>query len=44
MPFGKLFRRGQRDKMRRYYEPDRETYWAPYRPEGAAEPSAEKLY
>lgn len=26
-PFGFLFRRGRRDAMRRYYEPDATTYW-----------------
>jgi hypothetical protein len=27
VPFHLLFRRGQRDAMRRFYEPDAETYW-----------------
>ena len=27
-PFGMLFRRGQRDPMRRYYEPGAATYWS----------------
>ena len=27
-PFGLLFRRGKRDPMRRYYEPDAPSYWS----------------
>ena len=27
VPFRLLFRRGHRDAMRRFYEPDAETYW-----------------
>ena len=26
-PFGLLFRRGHRDSMRRFYEPEAESYW-----------------
>ena len=26
-PFGALFRRGRRDPMQRFYEPERESYW-----------------
>lgn len=29
LPFGKLFRRGSRDAMRRFYEPEATTYWEP---------------
>jgi hypothetical protein len=30
LPFGKLRRRGRRDRLRRYFEPDAETYWEPH--------------
>ncbi len=30
MPFGKLLRRGRHDRLRRYFEPDAETYWEPH--------------
>jgi hypothetical protein len=30
LPFGKLLRRGRRDRLRRYYEPDAATYWEPH--------------
>jgi hypothetical protein len=26
-PFGKLLRRGRRDRMKRWFEPDAATYW-----------------
>ena len=29
VPFGVLFRRGQRDSMKRFYEPDADSYWSP---------------
>ena len=29
-PFGVLFRRRRRDRMRRFYEPDASTYWEPH--------------
>jgi len=28
LPFGKLFRRGRRDVLKRFYEPDTSTYWS----------------
>ena len=28
LPFGVLFRRGRRDSMKRFYEPDADTYWS----------------
>ncbi|MDG2089384.1 MAG: hypothetical protein P8J68_11665 [Arenicellaceae bacterium] len=28
VPFGKLFRPGRRDVLKRYYEPDADTYWS----------------
>ena len=27
LPFGALLRRGKRDRLHRFYEPDRESYW-----------------
>jgi hypothetical protein len=30
LPFGKLMRRGKRDRLRRYYEPAATTYWEPH--------------
>jgi len=27
LPFGRIFRRGRRDGMKRFYEPDAESYW-----------------
>lgn len=30
VPFGALMRRGRRDRMKRYLEPDAETYWEPH--------------
>jgi hypothetical protein len=32
LPFGKLLRRGRRDRLRRYYESEAETYWEPHTP------------
>jgi hypothetical protein len=32
VPFGKLMRRGRRDRMRRYYESEAESYWEPHSP------------
>jgi len=29
LPFGLLFRRGRRDSMKRFYEPEAHTYWSP---------------
>ena len=28
LPFGKLFRQGRRDALKRFYEPDADTYWS----------------
>ncbi len=30
LPFGLLFRRGRRDRLTRFYEPDAPTYWSPH--------------
>ena len=32
LPFGKLLRRGRRDRLRRYYESEAETYWEKHTP------------
>jgi hypothetical protein len=32
LPFGKLMRRGRRDRMRRYYESEANSYWEPHTP------------
>ena len=39
LPFGLLFRRGRRDRMKRYYDPDAQSYWEerPERPAGYRE-------
>jgi len=31
LPFGKLLRRGRRDRLHRYFEPDAKTYWEPHK-------------
>jgi hypothetical protein len=32
LPFGKLLRRGRRDRLRRYFDTDAESYWEPHAP------------
>ena len=32
LPFGKLLRRGRRDRLHRFFEPEAETYWEPHEP------------
>jgi hypothetical protein len=32
LPFGRLRRRGRRDRLRRYFEADADTYWEPHAP------------
>jgi hypothetical protein len=32
LPFGKLLRRGRRDRLRRYFEAEAESYWEPHAP------------
>ena len=44
VPFGLLFRRGRRDSMKRYYEPDAETYWTGREPGRTASRSRERQY
>lgn len=43
-PFGVLTRRGRRDPMRRFYEPDGETYWTPREIGRAGSPSRQRQY
>jgi hypothetical protein len=42
-PFGMLFRRGRRDSMKRFYEPDAPSYWSD-REVGRAGSSASRQY
>ena len=44
VPFAFLFRRGRRDTMRRFYEPDAETYWTGREPERSASRSRERQF
>ena len=37
LPFGLLFRRGRRDRMKRFLEPDQESYWEPHKTFSAAD-------
>jgi len=32
LPFGKLMRRGRRDRLHRYFDAEAETYWEPHAP------------
>jgi hypothetical protein len=32
LPFGKLMRRGRRDRLHRYFDAEAETYWEPHTP------------
>jgi len=34
LPFGLLFRRGHKDPMRRFYDPNAATYWSPRKDQG----------
>lgn len=43
-PFGVLFRRGRRDRMRRRFEPEATTYWTPLDSERPTPESYERLY
>ncbi len=44
LPFGAIFRRGRRDRMKRYFEPEATTYWTLLDAERPAPDSYEKLY
>jgi hypothetical protein len=44
LPFGKLFRRGRRDKMRRWFEADAATYWEARPQADASADSLERQY
>ena len=43
-PFRFLFRRGRRDSMKRYFEPDAESYWSRRAPAPAAKNIHERQY
>ena len=37
LPFGLVFRSGRRDRMKRFFEPDEESYWEPHKEFSAAD-------
>ncbi|MEO2167488.1 MAG: hypothetical protein ABGY42_05090 [bacterium] len=41
MPFGQLFRRGRNDRLKRFLQPDADTYWEPH--EGPTSASTSRL-
>jgi hypothetical protein len=43
-PLGRVLRRGRRDRLRRWLEPEAETYWEPHEGFTAASTSPEKQY
>ncbi len=43
-PFGVLLRRGRRDSMKRFYEPDADTYWSQHDGAKAASASRDRQY
>ena len=43
-PFGRLFRSGKRDSMKRWYEPEQETYWNDRAPDAVTADSRRRLY
>ncbi len=44
LPFGALLRRGRRDRLKRYFERDAESYWEPHEGPTAASDSFERQY
>ena len=44
LPFGRLMRRGRRDRMRRWMEPEAETYWEAHVGPTASSDSRERQY
>jgi len=44
VPFGALFRRGRRDPMKRFHEPEADTYWSPRERGRAGSPSRARQY
>jgi hypothetical protein len=44
VPFGRLMRRGRRDRLKRHLEADAETYWEPHAGPTAASTSHERQY
>jgi hypothetical protein len=43
-PFGRLLRRGRRDRLKRQLEPDAQSYWEPHAGSTAASASFERQY
>jgi len=44
LPFGQLFRRGRRDRLKRYYEADAESYWDAHEGPTAASQQYDRQY
>ncbi len=44
LPFGVVFRHGKRDRLKRFFDPDADTYWEPHEGPTAASPSHENPY
>jgi hypothetical protein len=44
LPFGRLMRRGRRDRLKRFYEPGAESYWEPHSGPTAASGSPDRQY
>jgi hypothetical protein len=44
LPFGMLFRRGRRDRLQRYFEPDAASYWDPHEGPTAASQQYDRQY
>jgi hypothetical protein len=44
LPFGWLFRRGSRDLLKRYFDPEAATYWEPHEGATAASESRQRQY
>ncbi len=44
LPFGASFRRGRRDRLKRYFERGAETYWEPHEGPTAGSESCERQY
>ena len=44
LPFGLLFRRGRRDRLKRYFDPDAASYWEPHEGPTASSPHYDRQY
>jgi hypothetical protein len=44
LPFGRVFRSGRRDRLRRFFEPEATSYWEPHRGSTASSASRKRLY